>query len=48
MLKIANNPIDLPIDDTLLNENIIEQVPVLPVQQAENVTRRTLIETVFS
>lgn len=46
MLIKANDP--LPIDDTLLNENLLQQVPVYPVQQTGIIARRTLIETIFN
>lgn len=46
MLVKANDP--LPIDDTLLNEDLLQQVPVLPVRQIGNTIRRNLIDTVFN
>lgn len=46
MLIKANDP--LPLDDTLLDEDLFQQVLVFPVRQTGNVIRRTLIETVFS
>lgn len=45
MLMNANDP--LPMDENLLNEDLLQEVPVLPVRQAGNVVRRTLIETFF-
>eukprot|EP00102_Acyrthosiphon_pisum_P023861 XP_016661071.1 PREDICTED: putative nuclease HARBI1 [Acyrthosiphon pisum] len=46
MLIKAYDP--LPIDDTLLNENLLQQVPVYPVQQTGNIASRTLIKTIFN
>lgn len=45
MLINANDP--LPINETLINEDLLQEVPVLPIRQTENAVRRNLIETVF-
>lgn len=45
MLIAANEP--LVIDDSILTIDMLEQVPVLPVQQTGNAVQRNLIETVF-
>lgn len=46
MLVAANE--SLPIDETIINIDMLEQIPVLPVPQVFNTVRRDLIETVFN
>ncbi|XP_060855453.1 putative nuclease HARBI1 [Metopolophium dirhodum] len=45
MLINSNDP--LPVDETLLIEDLRQQVPVFLVPQTGNIKRRTLIDTVF-
>lgn len=45
MLINANDP--LPINETMINEDLLQEIPVLPIRQTGNVMRRNLIETVF-
>ncbi|KAF0714735.1 putative nuclease HARBI1, partial [Aphis craccivora] len=46
MLIKSNDP--LPVDETLLVDDLRQQVPVFLVPQTGNIKRRTLINTVFS
>jgi len=46
VLIVAIGP--LVIDESLLTADMLDQVPVLPVQQAGNAVQRHLIETVFN
>lgn len=46
MLVRANEP--LPINDIILNEDVLQQVSVLPIGQTGNTIRRNLIDAVFN
>lgn len=46
MLIHSNDP--LPVDETLLIEDLRQQVPVFLVPQIGNIKRKQLIDTVFS
>lgn len=39
---------EMPLNEQLLDNNLLEELPALPVRQIGNVVRNDLIETYFS